>query len=57
MRSSGWMKKCTLCIDRITDMSLPDSQRKPACVLACPTSARLFGDVHDPNSTGLGGDP
>jgi Fe-S-cluster-containing dehydrogenase component len=44
------MKKCTLCIDRITDTSLPPAERKPACVLACPTSARLFGDVHDPYS-------
>ena len=44
------MKKCTLCIDRITDTSLPESERKPACVLACPTSARIFGDVQDPDS-------
>ena len=44
------MKKCTLCIDRITDETIPESERKPACVLACPTSARLFGDVHDPQS-------
>ena len=46
----GVMKKCTLCVDRITDMSLPADRRKPACVLACPTSARLFGDIKDPNS-------
>jgi Fe-S-cluster-containing dehydrogenase component len=44
------MKKCTLCVDRIYDTTLPESERKPACVMACPTSARLFGDVHDPNS-------
>ena len=44
------MKKCTLCVDRIYDMSVPESERKPACVLACPTNARLFGDVHDPDS-------
>jgi Fe-S-cluster-containing dehydrogenase component len=44
------MKKCTLCVDRIYDTSLPASERKPACVLACPTNARLFGDVHDPES-------
>ena len=44
------MKKCTLCVDRIYDESLPEAERKPACVLACPTSARLFGDVHDPDS-------
>jgi Fe-S-cluster-containing dehydrogenase component len=44
------MKKCTLCVDRIYDEELPESLRKPACVLACPTSARIFGDVHDPAS-------
>jgi len=44
------MKKCTLCVDRIYDQSLPEAERKPACVLACPTNARLFGDVHDPDS-------
>ena len=44
------MKKCTLCVDRIYDTDLPEDRRKPACVLACPTSARLFGDVHDPDS-------
>jgi Fe-S-cluster-containing dehydrogenase component len=44
------MKKCTLCVDRIYDETLPQSERKPACVLACPTNARLFGDVHDPES-------
>jgi Fe-S-cluster-containing dehydrogenase component len=44
------MKKCTLCVDRIYDQTLPESERKPACVLACPTNARLFGDVHDPDS-------
>jgi Fe-S-cluster-containing dehydrogenase component len=44
------MKKCTLCVDRIYDPSLPERDRKPACVLACPTSARLFGDIHDPAS-------
>jgi len=44
------MKKCTLCVDRINDTALPDTQRKPACVLACPTNARLYGDIHDPAS-------
>jgi Fe-S-cluster-containing dehydrogenase component len=44
------MKKCTLCVDRIYDPALPASDRKPACVMACPTSARLFGDIHDPAS-------
>jgi Fe-S-cluster-containing dehydrogenase component len=44
------MKKCTLCVDRIHDASLAPGDRKPACVMACPTSARLFGDIHDPDS-------
>jgi Fe-S-cluster-containing dehydrogenase component len=44
------MKKCTLCVDRIYDETLPEQERKPACVMACPTDARLFGDVNDPDS-------
>jgi Fe-S-cluster-containing dehydrogenase component len=44
------MKKCTLCVDRIYDESLPETERKPACVMACPAEARLFGDVNDPES-------
>ncbi len=47
---AGVMKKCTLCVDRIYDMTLEPERRKPACVLACPTGARLFGDVIDPDS-------
>ena len=44
------MTKCTLCVDRVTSTTLPEADRKPACVMACPTSARLFGDIHDPES-------
>jgi Fe-S-cluster-containing dehydrogenase component len=44
------MKKCTMCVDRIYDAKLPESERKPACVLACPTNARLYGDIHDEES-------
>jgi len=44
------MTKCTLCVDRIYDPKLPEAERKPVCVLACPPGARLFGDVHDPDS-------
>ena len=44
------MTKCTLCVDRIYSHTLPPEERKPACVMACPTGARLFGDVHDPQS-------
>ena len=46
----GVMKKCTLCVDRIYDEALPEAERKPACVLSCPTSSRVFGDFDDPNS-------
>jgi Fe-S-cluster-containing dehydrogenase component len=44
------MTKCTLCVDRIHDEQLAKEDRKPACVKACPTGARLFGDVKDPDS-------
>jgi Fe-S-cluster-containing dehydrogenase component len=46
----GVMKKCTLCIDRIYNQNLDEADRVPACVAACPTSARHFGDLGDPNS-------
>lgn len=49
-QASGTMKKCTLCIDRIYDESLPEAQREPACVIVCPTHARFFGDYDDPDS-------
>ena len=44
------MTKCTLCVDRIYDTTIPTAQRKPSCVIACPSNARLFGDIHDPQS-------
>ena len=48
--TSGTMKKCTLCVDRIDNATLPPEERQPACVLACPTHARHFGDLGDPAS-------
>ena len=48
--ATGTMKKCTLCIDRIYDAALPPEERQPACVLTCPTSARMFGDFDNPDS-------
>lgn len=48
--SEGIMKKCTLCVDRIYNTQIPEAQRQPACVQACPTRARGFGDFNDPTS-------
>ena len=49
-QSAGVMKKCTLCVDRIYNDNLPEEDRQPACVRTCPTNARHFGDLGDPNS-------
>jgi len=38
------VEKCTLCIQRVR------SGRYPACVEACPTGTRKFGNLLDPNS-------
>jgi Fe-S-cluster-containing dehydrogenase component len=46
----GVMQKCTLCVDRIYNQTLDPADRQPACVLACPTRARHFGDLGDPAS-------
>lgn len=46
----GVMKKCTLCVDKIYNEDLPAASRVPACVSACPTGARSFGDLGDPDS-------
>ena len=47
---AGVMKKCTLCVDRIYNDTLPEEDRVPACVRTCPTGARHFGDLADPES-------
>ena len=47
---AGVMKKCTLCVDKIYNQNLSPESRVPACVSACPTGARSFGDLSDPDS-------
>ncbi len=46
----GVMQKCTLCVDRIYNESFDEVDRQPACVMACPTRARHFGDLGDADS-------
>ena len=46
----GTMQKCTLCVDRIYNETLDEIDRQPACVMACPTRARHFGDLGDADS-------
>lgn len=47
---AGVMKKCTLCVDKIYNPNLEPASRVPACVSACPTGARSFGDLGNPES-------
>ncbi len=44
MRAKGQVEKCTFCVQRSRD------GRLPACVEACPTGARVFGNLLDPDS-------
>lgn len=44
LRPMGKMEKCTFCIQRTR------KGRLPACVEACPTGSRVFGNLLDPDS-------
>lgn len=55
-RPRGVVEKCSFCYQRI-DRGLAqgltpgvDDAATPACVVACPVDARLFGDLNDPES-------
>jgi molybdopterin-containing oxidoreductase family iron-sulfur binding subunit len=53
-RTHGVVEKCTFCFHRI-DQGIKDGKKigvevMPACVEACPSEARTFGDLDDPKS-------
>jgi Fe-S-cluster-containing dehydrogenase component len=55
-RPRGVPEKCSFCyqrIDRGLSLGLQpgaDADASPACVVICPTGARMFGDLNDPET-------
>jgi len=55
-RPRGVPEKCSFCVQRIDrglELALTpgvDPDATPACCVVCPTGARVFGDLNDPNS-------
>lgn len=44
LHQTGVAEKCTFCIHLI------EEGKEPACIKVCPSKARYFGDLEDPNS-------